>query len=1143
MNKIFVKLIAFSAIILSMCHACVAGPDWNNFYGTGNRLWSTSTNWIGGTGPQSGDSPAIHGTYASSSNCPFFNDGMTTDYFILQLGLYGNGQLNVTGGEMNAIDIWVGGGGNLGKLYVSGGLINISSVLRVGATGSGTGELEISGGTIEVNNTTVGYESDTVGTINLTGGVLSTSVLSMNIGNLTSSRINITNGVLVLAGNQISQINTMVGDGWITAFGGSGRIAVDFDKTNANKTTVVALSDLSQAWNPTPGNGELVVFEDTNIEWSIGDGAVQHDIYLGIDMVSVGSADTSDSTGIYLGRFSGNSSDLSDLLLEDTIYYWRIDEVKADNSVTAGNVWSFETGMLPRDLCSDTWVATDGADRVLSGYDDVGGARDDKIVGIFYLAWHGVHLAEGEDKGPYNVSEILANHPISNPLNPWSDPYYAPGTEPFGPLYTQWWTEPEAGFFLATDRWVIRRNLSMLADAGVDVMIIDATNTTAHYMKQLLAICGVASDIRIRGGSTPQIALFTHAQSPQVTTYYYDNFYSQNLYSDLWFQWEGKPLMLGFPDGIDEDTPQISVSQEIRDFFTWKECWFDGSGYEAGEQKWTWGAKSPQDYSWDSSRYKAEEISVMAATHPLGGFGRSNVGGVMPSLNGNHLPVAGTQGDGLYFAEQFERAIDLDPEFTFISGWNGWTSSVVYHDGSWDCRFLGQTVPTDGYYFVDAYNLEFSSDLEPMKGGFTDNYYYHMVNYIRTLKGVRPPQTSSYAKTVVIDGDFSEWTDVLPEYRDTLGDTFHRNHDGWGNAGPYINTTGRNDFVDMKVARDGNYVYFYAKTRHEITDHTDANWMLLFIDSDQDNNTGWEGYDYLINSSVNSGTSTNLMSTSSGWNWTISNSNIAYSAVGNEIEIRIPRSDIGQGSNDDPVKLDFHWADNIQQTDDVIEFAVSGDSAPNRRFNYRYDTANSQIACQRLFNDGNGNNMDLDQDCDLDIDDLSLFATDWISTHDFVDYAELAQDWMNDYMPDSLEGVILLEDDFESGSLASNSWLVSGNANWAASTSDVYRGSYSAESGDVDDSQASILSFNVVVEADSILSFNYRVSSESNYDKLKFSIGSSVKFEIDGEQPWNRGVYTLTPGTYTLVWEYSKDTSVSSGFDCAWIDDVKLVTP
>jgi hypothetical protein len=47
------------------------------------------------------------------------------------------------------------------------------------------------------------------------------------------------------------------------------------------------------------------------------------------------------------------------------------------------------------------------------------------------------------------------------------------------------------------------------------------------------------------------------------------------------------------------------------------------------------------------------------------------------------------------------------------------------------------------------------------------------------------------------------------------------------------------------------------------------------------------------------------------------------------------------------VAFDFHWADNIQAPDDIIEFGVSGDSAPNRRFKYRYQTRGQHLLTLR----------------------------------------------------------------------------------------------------------------------------------------------------------------------------------------------------
>ena len=97
---------------------------------------------------------------------------------------------------------------------------------------------------------------------------------------------------------------------------------------------------------------------------------------------------------------------------------------------------------------------------------------------------------------------------------------------------------------------------------------------------------------------------------------------------------------------------------------------------------------------------------------------------------------------------------------------------------------------------------------------------------------------ASAATTITIDGSFSDWLDVEPEYRDHKADTTHRNARGWGSAGTYTNTTGRNDFITAKVARDDTYIYFYIETTDNITSYTNPNWMLLFINGDQDYSDG-----------------------------------------------------------------------------------------------------------------------------------------------------------------------------------------------------------------------------------------------------------------------------------------------------------------
>ena len=63
----------------------------------------------------------------------------------------------------------------------------------------------------------------------------------------------------------------------------------------------------------------------------------------------------------------------------------------------------------------------------------------------------------------------------------------------------------------------------------------------------------------------------------------------------------------------------------------------------------------------------------------------------------------------------------------------------------------------------------------------------------------------------------------------------------------------------------------------------------------------------------------------------------AYRVNGNGMELAVPRALTGEIEG--VPAFDFHWADNIQGFSDVSELGVNGDSAPNRRWNYRYTAA------------------------------------------------------------------------------------------------------------------------------------------------------------------------------------------------------------
>ena len=682
----------------------------------------------------------------------------------------------------------------------------------------------------------------------------------------------------------------------------------------------------SKASNPNPAVGLLKKTNSTVFSWTSGTGAVQHDVYISTNLTEISNADSSDSSGIFRGRQTANSYPLNNLKEKGT-YYWRIDEVDAGGNIIKGYIWSIT---IECDLYSDSWVATDALDRNLSGYAKCGPPRQDKIVGMFYYLWHGSQM----DGQVYtNITEILA----ASVGLPFDDKHW-------GPVNTaHYWGEPEFGYYMTKDEWVIRQHISMLVDAGVDFLFFDVTNGFT-YEDDYLKVLEVMRKMLADGLKVPKICFASHANSPEVAFELYHRLYGKNLYQELWFYWQGKPLLLGYPDGLSSDNPQKSVTQEVRNFFTWRECWSD----DDGQHKWQWQDITPQDHAWDTSSKFPEQLSVGAAQTPTGlnecrGRSCADVNNPPPFDTEYYMTIARTEDEGYYFDGQWEQAKKIDPEIVMITEWNEWVMPRYICEASMVGQYsLERQMGLGDTYFWGLFNQEFSRDIEPMKGGHTDNYYFQMVDNIRQFKGVEKPPKASSPKIISIDGNFSEWNNVMPEFRDTIGDTFHRNHAGWIGAGTYTNFTGRNDFTEMKVARDNANIYFYAKTRETLTDHTDPNWMLLFINADQDHSTGWEGYDYLLNRSPGAGI-TSLEQTSAGWNWTIVSSGIDYAVNGNEIEICVPRNLIGQVDPFEQVALDFHWADNIQADDDIIEFALSGDSAPNRRFDYRYETSENVI--------------------------------------------------------------------------------------------------------------------------------------------------------------------------------------------------------
>ncbi|MBU1073787.1 S8 family serine peptidase, partial [bacterium] len=136
----------------------------------------------------------------------------------------------------------------------------------------------------------------------------------------------------------------------------------------------------------------------------------------------------------------------------------------------------------------------------------------------------------------------------------------------------------------------------------------------------------------------------------------------------------------------------------------------------------------------------------------------------------------------------------------------------------------------------------------------------------------------------------------------------------------------------------------------------------------------------------------------------------------------------------------------------------------------------------------------------------------------------------------------LIFDNFESGTLVVFPWATSGDADWFVTTDQVYEGAYSVKSGDITHSQSSVLSITLDVLAAGNLEFYYKVSSESGYDYLSFSIDGGQQNAWAGEIDWTLASYPVDAGPHTFSWSYDKDGSVDTGGDCAWLDYVVFPT-
>ena len=563
--------------------------------------------------------------------------------------------------------------------------------------------------------------------------------------------------------------------------------------------------------------------------------------------------------------------------------------------------------------------ATDALGRKLPSAKEAGAKRE-KYVGLFYWTWHTnfAHMdvcipSEYIAKAPEAAYDF--NHPI------WRKD-----------ITSNFWGEPLFGFYRDTDKWVLRKHAEMLAAAGVDVLFFDCTNGSFTWRESYRALCETFMEARRDGVQTPQIAFmlafWPSVESRTAIIDIYNDLYKPAEYEELFFKWEGKPLIMAYPEmlaDVEGDAEQTAINREIRNYFTFRP---GQPVYNVGPQRpdhWGWLEIYPQHGFAPKKDGGFEQATVgvsqnwtahngLSAMNMPGAFGRSYTAKAGHSKDKEAVAL------GLNFQEQWERAFEIDPDLIFITGWNEWIM------GRFD---VWQNQPNA---FPDQFDQEHSRDIEPMRGGHGDNYYYQMVANIRRFKGMSGEDVKPQSKHKIrIDGNFADW-DGAAAYDAIKGNTIHRNSRGWGDY-HYINNSGRNDIVGARVAHDANNIYFYVECASAITSPNDNAWMRLYINTDRNETTGWEGYDYILNRTTPSQTAV-LERSAEGWAWSKAG-DAEFKVDGCRMEIAIPRKAL-QLDGKKPFEIEFKWVDNSQVDGDIYDFYLSGDAAPLGRFNYLY---------------------------------------------------------------------------------------------------------------------------------------------------------------------------------------------------------------
>lgn len=262
--------------------APLVGPPtnavWNPALNVGDTdgLWNVSTNW---------DVAAVP---ASVTKVQFRVDGaipcLVTNAAVAKQIVIGDGGpggalILTNGGSLTTgADVWsaVGYNSNALMIVASGSSASFGYHLWVGHLIDGAGTLVINGGTVSVGAAFgLGTQGGTGQVIVTNGGLLNLAQWAPFGTIIGSSLLDVSGtGKVVVNGNKTNDVGFDVSSGKITAAGGSGTVALDYNNIYAGKTTIYAegaqFTPQQTVWNPALNLGDTDGLWNVSSNWNGG---------------------------------------------------------------------------------------------------------------------------------------------------------------------------------------------------------------------------------------------------------------------------------------------------------------------------------------------------------------------------------------------------------------------------------------------------------------------------------------------------------------------------------------------------------------------------------------------------------------------------------------------------------------------------------------------------------------------------------------------------------------------------------------------------------------------------------------------------------------------------------------------------------